>query len=135
MAIPEAFLNPVTIGTFTGATAGVVAVAVLFRKVFNTNWLGIPAITSYLITGVLAYTDESLETGLGIVIAILNGAMLFCASVGMNESVSAIPPRSSTSAQEPGSSTSAKEQTPSKSADKPNNKRMKLFKSYFRSTE
>ena len=29
-AIPEAFLNPTTIGTFTGATMGVAAVAVFF---------------------------------------------------------------------------------------------------------
>ncbi len=59
MPTPDAFINPTTIFTLSTATMGVVAMAVLFRKAFGIQSVAVPAITSFVVTAVLAYTDET----------------------------------------------------------------------------
>ena len=81
----QALLTPTTVGTMAGATCGVVAVSVVFRKVFKINHPIVPLVTSLVVTLALAQTTNSLGTLIDWLIAVLNGCILFCAAVGANE--------------------------------------------------
>jgi len=84
---PQDYLNETTIGIFGIATAGVFAVGIAFRKVFKINHPLVPFITSLMISFGLAGSNGTLRSFLGWLIAFINACMLFCASVGANETV------------------------------------------------
>ena len=84
---PQDYLNETTIGTFGIATVGIFAVGVAFRKVFKLNHPLVPFVTSVAISFGLAASKSSLNSFLGWLIAAINACMLFCASVGANETV------------------------------------------------
>ena len=83
-AASQSFIDEKTIGTFAVATAGIIAVSVVFRKVFNIHHPVVPLVCSLVISIGLALNNGT-NTFLGWIIAILNAALLFCASIGANE--------------------------------------------------
>jgi hypothetical protein len=84
---PPDYINETTLATFGVATAAILAVSVVFRKVFKVNHLIVPLITSLAISFALAANQHTLGKPIGWLIALLNTALLFCAGVGMNETV------------------------------------------------
>ncbi len=85
--LPSDFVNNTTLLTFGGSTAGVIAINVVARKVFRTNHPGVPFVASLLLAFGLGASQGSLHTFIGWVVALVNSCMLFCASVGANETV------------------------------------------------
>jgi hypothetical protein len=79
------YINETTLATFGVGTAAILAVSVVFRKVFSINHPIVPFITALAISFTLAVTQNQLARPVGWLIAFLNAALLFCAGVGANE--------------------------------------------------
>lgn len=86
-ATPSDFVNSTTLLTFGGSTAGVIAINVVARKVFRINRPIVPLAASLVLAFGLGASQNALHTFMGWVVALVNGCMLFCASVGANETV------------------------------------------------
>jgi hypothetical protein len=86
-AAPGSFVDATTIGTFGVATTAVFAVSVMIRKVLRINHPVVPAVTSMVLSFGLAASAGTLHGFPGWLIAFVNGALLFCAAVGANETV------------------------------------------------
>jgi hypothetical protein len=86
----QGFIDDKSIGTFAVSTVGIVAVSVVFRKVFKIHHPLVPLICSIVISIALA-VNSGTHTFLGWIIALLNAALLFCASIGANEMGTGVP--------------------------------------------
>jgi len=78
------FIDEKTIGTFSVATLGIVAVTAVFRRVFKIHHPLVPLICAVVISVALAISQGT-RTILGWVIVVFNAALLFCSSIGANE--------------------------------------------------
>jgi hypothetical protein len=79
------FLDPKTIGAFTGATTAVTVVTAVARRVLGLSKPWVPFVLSLAISFALAHASDALSGVLGWVIAFVNACLLFCAVVGVNE--------------------------------------------------
>lgn len=83
-AASQDYINETTIGVFGVATAGIFAVSVVFRRVFNINHPIVPFVMALLISFGLAAGKQT-HTFMTWLIAFLNSCLLFCAAMGVNE--------------------------------------------------
>ena len=81
------FFDEQTIGSVSGAAAGVFFLTVAIRRVTGLNHPAIPFALSTLVSFGLAASQGRLNHFLGWLLAFINGGMLFCAVVGGNETV------------------------------------------------
>jgi hypothetical protein len=79
------YVDPGTIKTFAGSTAGVFAVCTALRRAFRLDHPAIPFVLSMLLCFGLAATD-GVEHGIWTwVVALINGCLLYLAVIGANE--------------------------------------------------
>src|SRR5216683_6599005 len=91
MAAQPDFVTLASIGTFAVATTGVTFVTAATRRALGTNTLLVPFIFSFIISFALAGSQSLLDSLLGWIVAVVNGAMLFCAATGANELATPTP--------------------------------------------
>ena len=80
-------VTPAATATFAGASALVLAISTVARRVTRLNTPLVPLIVALIVSFAVSANQETLNSLLGYVIAVGNAAILFLAAVGGNETL------------------------------------------------
>ena len=81
------FFTAESLVTFGGATLAIVVVTNTFRKLTKRDWLAVPFIVALVLAMVVAGAQNALGELIGWVVAFLNGCLLFCTALGLQETI------------------------------------------------
>lgn len=87
-SLPQEFMNPVNIITFTGSTFAITIICSVFRRLWGVSNPMLPATLALILCFGFAYDEGFPHNFVGWLVLIVNACMLFCAAVGANETAS-----------------------------------------------
>ncbi|MGF6126968.1 hypothetical protein QF019_002177 [Pseudomonas frederiksbergensis] len=89
-ALPQEFMDSMSITTFAGATFAVTIIGAFLRRLTGINSLLLPAVLSFIVCIGFAYDKGFPHDFVGWLVIFVNICMLFFAVVGANETASNI---------------------------------------------
>jgi hypothetical protein len=81
------FFTSQSLGTFAGASTATVVVSNTLRKLLRRNWILIPFLVALALSCVAAAVTKAFGSALDVVVVLINGCLLFCTALGLEETI------------------------------------------------